>query len=42
MSLLIKNIKGLVQFSDVVPSFRKGEEMKHLPVLEEAWIAIKN
>lgn len=42
MSLLIKNIKGLVQFSDVAPSFRKGEEMKHLPVLEEAWIAIKN
>jgi len=40
--ILIKNIKGLVQFGEDLPKVRKGEEMKELPILENAFLAIEN
>jgi imidazolonepropionase len=40
--IIIKNIKGLVQAGEKFPSFLKGEEMKTLPVIENAYLAIDN
>lgn len=40
--ILIKNIKGLVQHGENPPSFRRGEEMKTLPILEDAYVAIED
>lgn len=40
--ILIKNIKGLVQFGEDLPKVRKGEEMKELPILENAFLALEN
>ena len=40
--ILIKNIKGLVQYGENLPSVRKGKEMKELPVLENAFLALEN
>lgn len=40
--ILIKNIKGLVQFGEDLPKVRKGTEMKELPILENAFLAIEN
>ena len=40
--ILIKNIKGLVQFGEDLPKVRKGEEMKKLPILENAFLALEN
>jgi imidazolonepropionase len=37
--VLIKNIKGLVQYGEDLPAFRAGEAMKNLPVLENAFVA---
>lgn len=38
--ILIKNIKGLVQYGEDMPIARIGAEMQHLPILENAFLAI--
>ena len=40
--VLIKNIKGLVQYGEDLPKYRKGAEMKQLPILEYAYLAIED
>lgn len=40
--ILIKNIKGLVQYGEDLPKVRKGAEMKKLPILENAFLALEN
>lgn len=40
--ILIKNIKGLVQVGENLPSTVKGKEMASLPILENAFLAIEN
>lgn len=40
--ILIKNIKGLVQCGEHIPSVKKGKEMKELPILENAFLAIED
>jgi imidazolonepropionase len=40
--ILIKNIKGLVQYGEDLPAFRRGEEMKTLPILENAFLALED
>ena len=40
--ILIKNIKGLVQFGEDLPRIRKGAEMKELPILENAFLALED
>jgi imidazolonepropionase len=40
--VLIKNIKGLVQYGEDLPKYRKGAEMKRLPILENAYLAIED
>ncbi len=40
--ILIKNIKGLVQCGENLPKIRKGDEMKELPILENAFLAIED
>lgn len=40
--VLIKNIKGLVQYGEDLPILRKGSEMKVLPILEDAYLAIED
>ncbi|TNF00059.1 MAG: imidazolonepropionase [Bacteroidetes bacterium] len=40
--ILIKNIKGLLQCGEDLPKFRAGEEMKNLPVLQNAFLAIED
>jgi len=40
--ILIKNIKGLVQYGENLPLSRKGKEMKELPILEDAFLAIED
>lgn len=40
--ILIKNIKGLVQYGEDLPKYRAGEAMKELPVLENAFLAIED
>lgn len=40
--ILIKNIKGLVQFGEDLPKVRKGAEMKQLPIMENAFLALEN
>lgn len=37
--VLIKNIKGLVQYGENLPAFRAGEAMIELPILEDAFVA---
>jgi len=39
---LIKNIKGLVQYGEDMPIARIGAEMQHLPILENAFLAIED
>lgn len=41
-SLLIRNLKGLVQHADGTQELRKGKQMLTLPVLENAWLLIEN
>lgn len=40
--LLIKNIKGLVQVGEDIPEVLKGIEMKNLPILENAFLAMED
>jgi imidazolonepropionase len=40
--ILIKNIKGLVQYGEEMPIARIGAEMQHLPILENAYLAIED
>ena len=40
--ILIKNIKGLVQYGENLPSIRKGKEMKELPILNDAFLALED
>jgi imidazolonepropionase len=40
--VLIKNIKGLVQCGEDFPLFRSGNDMKTLPILENAYLAIED
>ncbi|MFN3342680.1 MAG: imidazolonepropionase [Flavobacteriales bacterium] len=42
MKILIKNIRQLVQVRDVAPERLSGSEMKILPVIENAWLAIED
>lgn len=39
---LIKNIKGLVQYGENLPTIRKGKEMNELPILENAFLALED
>lgn len=40
--LLIKNIKGLLCAYESAPAKISGEEMKNLPLLENAWLAVED
>lgn len=40
--ILIKNIKALVQVGENLPNIRKGAEMKELPTLENAYLAMED
>lgn len=40
--ILIKNIKGLVQCGEDLPTVRKGQEMRELPTIENAFLAIED
>ncbi|MDZ4844076.1 MAG: imidazolonepropionase [Chitinophagales bacterium] len=42
MKILLKNIKQLVQVEDKPRGFVKGAQMQHLPVLDNAWLLIKD
>ena len=42
MSILIKNIKGLVQTRDHAVNVVKGADMKTLPIIENAYLLIEN
>lgn len=39
--ILIKNIKGLVQYGEDLPKIRKGKEMQELPILSNAFLALE-
>lgn len=38
MSILIKNIRGLVQAGDDIPLYRAGKDMIDLDIIENAWV----
>ena len=40
--ILIKNIKGLVQYGEDLPKIRKGKEMQELPILSNAFLALED
>jgi imidazolonepropionase len=40
--VLIKNIKGLVQVGENIPTLLRGSEMKTLPILEDAFLALED
>jgi imidazolonepropionase len=40
--ILIKNIKGLVQYGEDMPIARIGSDMQNLPILENAFLAIED
>ena len=40
--ILIKNIKGLVQAGENLPSVLKGKQMSSLPILESAFLALED
>lgn len=40
--VLIKNIKGLVQYGEDLPAVRRGKAMKELPILENAYVALED
>ncbi len=40
--ILIKNIKGLVQCGENLPKMRRGADMKILPILENAFLALED
>lgn len=39
--ILIKNIKGLVQYGEDLPKIRKGKQMQELPILSNAFLALE-
>ncbi|MEY4603321.1 MAG: hypothetical protein RIT43_613 [Bacteroidota bacterium] len=39
--ILLRNIKGLVQASESIPPVLSGMEMKHVPVIENAFLALE-
>jgi imidazolonepropionase len=41
MKVLIKNIKGLVQAGETLPDVIAGHQMKHLPIISDAFLAIE-
>jgi imidazolonepropionase len=41
MNILFKNIKGLVQAWDHPPALLSGHHMGHLPVVEDAWLLVR-
>ena len=40
--IILKNIKGLVQAGEQIPSVRKGAEMKRLDIIENAFLALED
>ena len=40
--VLIKNIKGLVQAGEDIPSVLKGVQMRQLPIIEDAFLALED
>lgn len=40
--ILIKNIKGLIQVGETIPTVVRGEEMKNLPIIENAFLALED
>lgn len=40
--ILIKNIKGLVQCGEDLPYLKRGKEMRELPIIENAFLAIED
>jgi imidazolonepropionase len=40
--VLIKNIKGLVQVGENIPTLLRGSEMKTLPIVENAYLALED
>jgi len=40
--VLIKNIKGLVQVGETIPETIKGEQMKSVPIIENAFLALED
>lgn len=40
--ILIKNIKGLVQAGEEIPAVIPGKQMKHVPLIENAFLALEN
>lgn len=40
--VLIKNIKGLVQVGEDIPAILRGKEMKNLPMIEDAFLALED
>lgn len=40
--ILIKNIKGLVQYGEDLPKIRKGKEMQEVPILSNAFLALED
>lgn len=40
--VLIKNIKGLVQVGENIPEIIKGDQMKSVPVIENAFLALED
>lgn len=39
--ILVRNIKGLVQASESIPPVLSGQNMKHVPMIENAFLAIE-
>lgn len=42
MKLFIKNIKQLLLATEQAPEIAKGKAMNHLPVIENAWLAVED
>ncbi len=40
--ILIKNIKGLVQAGEDIPTLLRGAEMRNLPIIEDAFLALED
>src|SRR5699024_6231880 len=42
MSILLTNIKQLLQVRNDAPEFLAGKEMQNLPILENAWVWLED
>lgn len=42
MKILIKNIKSLLGVHETPPQFLSGKDMRNLPAIDNAWLAIEN